>query len=135
HRTPFVFLNGLAIVLFGGGAAALGEQFWALHGVAAPSTPLLRLLGWYLAVHGVGAMLIAKAPEKNPVVLAMVGLEKVGAGACFVALLVVGPFSVPIAGLAVFDAVMAGVFLSYAAWVTKPGLEAGAPLQGSSPPR
>ena len=135
YRKPFVLLNGLAIVLVGGGAALLGERFWALHGVTvgAGGSPLLRLLGWYLLVHGVGAILISRAPEKNPVVLAMVGLEKIGAVACFGALLVAGPFSVSIVFLAGFDAAMAGVFLGYTVWVLSPSTNPSASRIGQSP--
>jgi hypothetical protein len=98
---------------------ALGERFWGLLGVASGSSPLVRLCAWYLLIHGVAALLVARAPERQPAVLVAIGLEKIGAVACFVALLQAGGAAIPLGGLAAFDAVMAVVFLLYARHVTR----------------
>ncbi len=125
YRRPFVLLNGLAIVAFGLGAAVVGGPFWAFFGVSPGESPLLRLLGWYLAVHGVGAVLVARAPERQPVVVAMVGLEKIGAVVCFAVLAHAGPAWIRLALLAGFDAAMAAVFLGYFAWLGRSRPESG----------
>jgi hypothetical protein len=127
YRKPFVFLNALGIVVFGLGAAALGERFWAFFGYAVAATPLLRLCGWYLAVHGVAGLLVAKAPERQPAVLVAIGVEKLGAVACFAALELQGPTSALLGLIAGFDAVMAAVFLAYARWLVHSGLRDHAP--------
>ncbi len=62
-------------------------------------------------------LLVARAPERQPAVLVAIGLEKLGAVACFAALEASGPPSVAIGLLLVFDAVMALAFLAYARWL------------------
>jgi hypothetical protein len=113
-----VLVNGLLILGFALGGVVLGERFWQLLGVASGSSPLVRLLAWYLGVHGLAAVLASRAPEKQPAVLVAVGAEKIGAVACFVAL-ALEKFSLPLVLLAGFDAVMAVSFLLYARHVRR----------------
>ena len=63
HRigTPFVLVNALLMVLFGLGATVVPEALWELAGVKVEASGLVRLMGWYLLVFGVGGLMAARA--------------------------------------------------------------------------
>ena len=74
-RTPFVLVNALLMVLFGLGATVAPEPFWGLAGVRVEASGVVRLIGWYLLVFGVGGVMVARHPERHPVVVALIGVE------------------------------------------------------------
>ena len=119
HRfgTPFVFLNALLMVLFGLGASLAPEALWELAGVKAETSDLTRLMGWYLLVFGVGGLMAARHPERHPVVVALIGVEKIGPAVLFPLLYAHGEANVFLALAGIGDGVLALVFIIYAWWL------------------
>jgi hypothetical protein len=110
----FVLANSVLIVGFALGGLLAPEPFWRLLGVD-PVNPLLaRLMAWYLGTFGLGGLIAARAPEKHPLVVGLLGFEKIGAAATFFACLGVYGFNPLLAGVGAFDAVMAVLLLRYA---------------------
>ncbi len=59
-RTPFVLVNALLMVLFGLAALVAPESLWGLAGLKIDASGVVRLMGWYLFVFGVGGLLAAR---------------------------------------------------------------------------
>ena len=116
-RTPFVLVNALLMVLFGLGAAAAPEPFWGLAGVKVEASGVVRLMGWYLLVFGVGGLLAARHPERHPIAVALIGIEKIGPAVVFPLLYVQGDASVLLALAGAGDALLALIFVAYAWWL------------------
>ncbi len=127
-RTPFVLVNALLMVLFGLGAAAAPEPFWGLAGVKVEASGVVRLMGWYLLVFGVGGLLAARHPERHPIAVALIGIEKIGPAVVFPLLYVQGDASVLLALAGAGDALLALIFVAYAWWLNAEP-ERGAPNQ------
>jgi hypothetical protein len=111
-------LNGIGILAFAAGGLWGPMSFWALFGVDAVSPQLARLMSWYLGTFGLGAVLVARAPERQPLVVALVGIEKIGAATAFAALQLSLAFSLPLTLIGAFDALMAVVLIRYAVWLS-----------------
>ena len=116
-RTPLILVNALLTILFGLAALAAPEPFWGLVGVEVEAIGVLRLAGWYLFVFGVGGLLIARHPERHPVVVALIGIEKVGPAVLFPLLYAQGDANVLLALAGAGDALLAVVFVGYAWWL------------------
>lgn len=117
HRRPFVLINALLIVGFAGGLLVAPGFLWGLVGVAQEGTPLGRVMAWYLLTFGVGGVLASRRPERHPIVIALVGLEKVGPALVFPLLYATDRANALLAVVGGFDALMAVVFLRYAWWL------------------
>ena len=116
-RTPFVFVNALLMVLFGLGAATAPELLWGLAGVTVEASGVVRLTGWYLLVFGVGGLLVARHPERHPIIIALIGIEKIGPAVVFPLLYVQGEASALLAFAGVGDGLLALIFIAYALWL------------------
>ncbi len=116
-RTPFVLVNALLMVLFGLGATVAPEPFWGLAGVRIEASWVVRLIGWYLLVFGVGGVMVARHPERHPVVVALIGVEKIGPAVLFPLFYAQGEASVVLAVAGAGDGVLALVCIAYAWWL------------------
>jgi hypothetical protein len=110
----FVLANSLLIVAFAAGGLVAPEPFWRFFGVE-PVNPLLaRLMAWYLGTFGLGGLYASRAPERHAAVIALLGVEKLGAATAFAACLWSYGLNLPLAAVGAFDAVMAVLLLRYA---------------------
>ena len=116
-RTPFVLVNALLMVLFGLGAAAAPVPLWGLAGVEVEPSGPVRLMGWYLLVFGVGGLLVARHPGRHPIVVALIGIEKIGPAVVFPLLYARGDAGVLLALAGAGDGFLAAVFITYAWWL------------------
>ncbi len=116
-RTPFVLVNALFMALFGLGALAAPEPLWGIAGVEVEASGVVRLMGWYLVVFGVGGLLAARHPERHPIAVALIGIEKIGPAVVFPLLYFQGDASVLLALFGAGDALLAVVFVAYAWWL------------------
>ena len=105
------------MVLFGLGATLVPEVLWELAGVNAEPSGLTRLMGWYLLVFGVGGLMAARHPEKHPVVVALIGIEKIGPAVLFPLLYTQGEAGVLLALAGIGDGLLALAFIFYAWWL------------------
>ena len=85
------------MMLFGLWAAAAPERFWGLAGVNVEAPGVVRLMGWYLLVFGIGGLLAARHPERHPIAVALIGIEKFGPAVVFPLLYFQGDASVLLA--------------------------------------
>ncbi len=106
------------MVLFGLGALAAPEPLWGLAGVEVEASGVVRLMGWYLFVFGVGGLLSARHPERHPIAVALIGIEKIGPAVVFPLLYAQGDASVLLALAGAGDGLLAVVFITYAWWLT-----------------
>ncbi len=116
-RTPFVLVNALLMVLFGLGALAAPEPLWGIAGVEVEAAGVVRLMGWYLFVFGVGGLLAAGHPERHPIAVALIGIEKIGPAVVFPLLYVQGDASILLALFGAGDGLLAVVFAAYGWWL------------------
>ena len=116
-RTPFVLVNALLMVLFGLGVLAAPEPVWGLAGVRVEALAVVRLMGWYLLVFGVGGLLAARHPERHPIAVALIGIEKIGPAVVFPLLYLKGDASLLLALFGGGDALLAVIFVAYAWWL------------------
>lgn len=119
HRKAFLLLNGLLIVAFSGGALLSPGSFWPVFGVAAGNLYLDRVLAWYLLTLGIGGLFVARAPEQQPLVVGLLGLEKAGAVFVFVLHLLKVRFNLPLCLVAGLDAALMLLLLSYSRWLVR----------------
>ncbi len=134
-RTPFVLVNALLMVLFGLAALAAPKPLWGLAGVKVEASGVVRLMGWYLFVFGVGGLLAARHPERHPIAVALIGIEKIGPAVVFPLLYVQGDASVLLALFGAGDALLAVVFVAYAWWLhTRSADESTAGERSGKPP-
>ena len=105
------------MVLFGLGAATAPELLWGLAGVTVEASGVVRLTGWYLLVFGVGGLLVARHPERHPIIIALIGIEKIGPAVVFPLLYVQGEASALLAFAGVGDGLLALIFIAYALWL------------------
>ncbi len=117
YRRPFVGINAALMAIFGLAALIAPTALWGVMGVDVETSPLVRVMAWYLLTFGVGALLATPRPEDHPIVVALVGLEKVGPAVVFNALYAMGQANPLLATAGLFDGVMAVVFLRYAWWL------------------
>jgi hypothetical protein len=82
-RTPFVLVNALLMVLCELGALVAPESVWGVVEVKVQASGIVRLIGWYLLVFGVGGLMAARHPERHPIAVAQFGVEKRGPAAVF----------------------------------------------------
>lgn len=109
----FVLVNSLLIIGFALGGLLFPEPFWRFFGVEPVSPLLARLMAWYLGTFGVGGVLASRDPERHRVMVAMLGVEKLGAAGAFAACQWVYGFNVPLAGVGLLDATVAVVLLRW----------------------
>ncbi len=116
HRQRFILFNGLFIIAVSACQLIVTEQFWAFFGINAGNPHLLKVSAWYLFTFGLSALLILRAPEQYPVVIAMLGVEKAGA------VLLLSPelfhnWNLPLLLLGTIDTVLSLLLLSYTRWL------------------
>jgi hypothetical protein len=51
--------------------------------VKVQASGIVRLIGWYLLVFGVGGLMAERHPERHPIAVALIGVEKLGPAAAF----------------------------------------------------
>ena len=125
YRRPFVGINAALIIIFGLAALIAPSALWGVVGIDVETFPLARVLAWYLLTFGIGALLATPHPEDHPIVVALVGLEKVGPAVAFSLLFASGEGNLLLALAGVFDGVMAVIFLRYAWWLRRRQDQAG----------
>lgn len=117
YRRSFVGINAALMATFGFAAMIAPTVLWGVVGVDVETSPLTRVMAWYLLTFGVGGLLATPRPENHPIVVALVGLEKVGPAVAFNGLYAAGEANPLLAIAGLFDGVMAVVFLRYAWWL------------------
>jgi hypothetical protein len=117
HRSLFVLLNGLIILSFAIPALVIPERHWGMLGLTATDPYLARVTAWYLLAFGIAALLAARAPERHPIVVALIGIEKLGPTTAFFVRLVTVGFNAPLAIVCASDAVLSVVLIRYALWL------------------
>ncbi|GHB49938.1 hypothetical protein GCM10007094_43950 [Pseudovibrio japonicus] len=113
----FVLLNSIGIVLFALGGVALPLQFWTFLNIDPVNLELARIMSWYLLVLGIGGLLIWRDPSRHPVVLLLIGLEKLAPAILFPILTLQYGAHWLVLGTGVFDGVMAVLFICYSLWI------------------
>jgi hypothetical protein len=117
YRSAFMAANGLIIVVYAALVILFTDAFLGWLGFTPGNTYLEKVMGWYLVTFGIGALLAARAPEHHPVVVAMVGLEKIGPAVGFTAYALSSRWTAPLVVIVAADVVLAVLLLGYSAWL------------------
>jgi hypothetical protein len=117
HRKGFIIFNGLFILAISASQLVDPERFWRFFGVISHEPNLVRVSGWYLFTFGLAALLIRKKPEDHPVVVGILGLEKLGAVTLLAPELLKIRSNVALILLGVVDATLSVLLLGYAWWL------------------
>jgi len=118
HRTAFLVVNGVFIVGFALPGVIAPVAFWGWLGVPVTQPMFVRLAVWYLLSLGIGALLVARDPDRNLPMIWILGIEK--AGAVTILLTTLGLHLRPqllIVGIA--DTILSPVLLYYAFEVSR----------------
>jgi len=121
HRwgPTFVLLNSLGIVAFALGGLLQPEQFWEMLHITPIHGVFTQVMAWYLLIFGVGGLLVWRQPARHPIVVALIGLEKVAPAILFPLLTLQQDAHWFVAATGVFDGIMAILLIGYGIWLYK----------------
>ncbi len=76
-------------------------------------------MSWYLLVFGIGGLLIWRHPYRHPIVVLLIGLEKLAPAVLFPLLTLQHGAHWLLLSVGVFDGVMALLFICYSLWLKR----------------